>query len=171
MSQPGHKLKKLGAQSRKAKKVRLSEERRSGSLMNLYFKRPSNEEKCVENTLESENSFQQQNVDKVEETSSNTATNVSIVYENSMINSECNDQTILEDEYAFKDKRCSFRYTEKHKQLEEGGSNSYRLDRSYDECDYNPSDQSAFYDLGDNSDAEEHKMAPREEARHTALAP
>ena len=121
--------------------------------MNLYFKRPSNEEKCVENTLESENSFQQQNVDKAENTSSNTAPNISIVDETSTINSECNDQTILEDEYAFKDKRCSFRYTEQHKQLEEGCSNSYRLDRSYDECDYNPSDQSAFYDLGDDSHA------------------
>ena len=109
MSQPGHKLQKSGAQYRKARKARLSEERRSGSLMNLYFKRPSNEEKCVENTLESENSFHQQNVDKAEETSSNTAPNISIVDETSTINSECNDQTILEDEYAFKDKRCSFR--------------------------------------------------------------
>ena len=96
MSQPCHKLKKSGAQYRKAKKARLSEERRSGSLMNLHFKRPSNEEQCVENTLESENSFQQQNV--------NTAPNISIVDETSTINSECNDQTILEDEYAFKDK-------------------------------------------------------------------
>ena len=76
MPQPGNTLKKSGAQYRKEKKARLSEERRSGSLMNLYFTRPSNEEKCVENTVESENSFQQQNVDKAEETSSNTAPNI-----------------------------------------------------------------------------------------------
>ena len=86
MFQPDHKLKKSGAQYRKAKKSRLSEERKSGSLMNLYFKRPSNEEKCVENTLESENSCQQQNVDRAEETSSNNAPNISIVDETSTIN-------------------------------------------------------------------------------------
>ena len=169
MSLTGHKLKKSGAQCRKVKKARLSEERRSGSLMDSYLKRPSNEGKCVEDTLESGNSFEKQNFDKVEETSSSIEPSISTVDETCAINSEDNDQSTLDEEYELKGKICCFGYTDQHRQLEEGCSNSYSIDKSEDKCDYNPSNQAAFFVLSYNGGTQEHNVVPREETQHTAL--